>query len=126
MLWSDYVKQTRERAEQYLIDHWGTQLPASQRSDIKLKLETIGVIMLRLSNAGEVTGLRVEDDLSPEQQALINIHGIPWAYYCNLAGVSDSDNLTPQQIDCTLRKLAILFIGVPELIVELIANQKIR
>lgn len=84
--------------------------------------------MLELSTADEVTGMASKSFTKDEQKATDNILGTLWVHYCNLAGVSHKDlsDYTPEQIDSTLRQLAILFINVPELITELVINQKIK
>lgn len=128
MLWTDYLRETRENAERYLINHWGTGIPKEQRAKTPLALTTVADIMLELSTADEVTGMASKSFTKDEQKATENILGTPWVHYCNLAGVSHKDlsDYTPEQIDSTLRQLAILFINVPELITELVINQKIK
>lgn len=128
MLWTDYLRETRENAERYLIKHWGTGIPKEQRAKTPLALTTVADIMLELSTADEVTGMASKSYTKDEERATENILGTPWVHYCNLAGVSHKElsNYTPEMIDCTLRNLAILFIGVPELIKELVINQKIK
>lgn len=128
MQWSDYLKETRDNAERYLIKHWGTKVPEEQRAKIPLDLTTVADIMVELSMADEVTGMASKSYTKDEEKAMENILGTPWVHYCNLAGVSHKElsDYTPEMIDCTLRNLAILFIDVPRLIKELIITQKIK
>lgn len=128
MQWSDYIKETRENVERYLIKHWGTDVPQEQRAKMPLSLTTVADIMVELSKADEVTGMASKSFTKDEQKATENIHETPWVHYCHLAGVSYRElrDYTPEQIDSTLRQLAILFIGVPKLIKELVINHKIK
>lgn len=128
MEWTDYLRETRKNAEQYLIKHWGTDIPAEQRAKTPLSLTTVADIMVEFSKADEVTGMASKSFTKDEQEAIENIHGTPWVHYCHLAGVPHKElsDYTPEQIDSTLRQLAILFIGVPKLIKELVINKKIK
>lgn len=128
MEWSDYLKETRKNAEQYLIKHWGADIPAEQRAKTPLSLTTVADIMMELSQADEVTGMTSKSFTKDAQKAAENIQGTPWVHYCQLAGVSQKElsDYTPEQIDSTLRQLAILFIGIPKLVKELVINKKIK